>query len=242
MPLGSAPIDDPLGRFVAYYRVSTEKQGVRDAAGSRKGKERGLGIDAQKTDVLKFIGSTSELVAEFVEVESGKSHTTRPQLLAALAECKKRKARLVIAKLDRLSRNVTFISSLLDSNVDFVCCDNPHANPLMIRVLAAFAQHEREQISLRVKAALAELKSRGVILGSPLDKLAKSREKAAAANLAKGPAPAIIEIMKSWRRQRLTYAEVAHKLNELNVKPARGKKWYGSSVRNQLIRVREEKL
>ena len=93
-----------------------------------------------------------ELTAEFTEIESGKRHTNRPQLLAALAECRKRRATLVIAKLDRLGRNVAFISALMESGADFVCCDNPHANHLMLHMLAAFAEHERELISQRTKA------------------------------------------------------------------------------------------
>jgi DNA invertase Pin-like site-specific DNA recombinase len=132
---------------IAYYRVSTSQQG-----------ESGLGLAAQKEIVMRFLGNTP-LLAEFTEVESGKRHKNRPQLMAAIELCKKRKAKLVIAKLDRLSRNVVFISSLMESGIDFVCCDNPHANKFLLHMLAAFAEHEREQISERVKAALGRVKA-----------------------------------------------------------------------------------
>jgi len=127
--------------FIAYYRVSTDRQGAS-----------GLGLEAQRAAVLRHI-ATGQLAAEYTEVESGKKHTNRPQLLAALQECRRRKATLVIAKLDRLGRNVAFISALMEGGADFGCCDNPHANRLMLHMLAAFAEHEREQISERTKAA-----------------------------------------------------------------------------------------
>jgi DNA invertase Pin-like site-specific DNA recombinase len=151
--------------FIAYYRVSTPRQGTS-----------GLGLEVQRAAVLHHIG-TGRLAAEYTEVESGKRHMNRPQLLAALAECRKKRGTLVIAKLDRLGRNVAFISALMEGGADFVCCDNPHANRLMLHMLAAFAQHEREQISERTKAALAAAKARGVKLGNPrpLEALEKAR-------------------------------------------------------------------
>src|SRR5215471_5776281 len=151
------------GKFVAYFRVSTDRQG-----------KSGLGLEAQRKAVLDYLnGGSWELVQEFVEVESGK-HSERPQLEAALAACKKHRARLVIAKLDRLSRNLAFIATLMESGVEFTAVDNPHANKLTIHILAAVAQHEREMISERTKAALAAAKARGQRLGNPqLDKAAK---------------------------------------------------------------------
>jgi DNA invertase Pin-like site-specific DNA recombinase len=106
--------------FVAYFRVSTDRQ-----------KASGLGLEAQRAAVLAHIGG-EQLLAEYTEAESGKNHTNRPQLLAALAECRRKKATLVIAKLDRLAGNVAFISALMESGSEFVCCDNPHANRLML--------------------------------------------------------------------------------------------------------------
>src|SRR5262249_45376622 len=142
------------GKFFSYLRVSTDKQG-----------ERGYGLDAQRQAVETYLnGGSWELLGEFVEIESGK-RSDRPQLAAALAACKKHKARLVIAKLDRLARNVAFIANLMDGKVDFVCCDMPEATRLTIHVLAAVAEHEREMIAERTKAGLRAAKARGVVLG-----------------------------------------------------------------------------
>jgi DNA invertase Pin-like site-specific DNA recombinase len=144
------------GKFVAYFRVSTDRQG-----------KSGLGLEAQRKSVLDYLnGGRWELTAEFTEVESGK-RSDRPELHKALAACKKHKAKLVIAKLDRLSRNLAFIATLMDSGVEFVAVDNPHANKLTIHILAAVAQHEREIISARTSAALQAAKARGKRLGNP---------------------------------------------------------------------------
>jgi DNA invertase Pin-like site-specific DNA recombinase len=143
-----------VGQFVAYYRVSTDRQG-----------RSGLGLEAQREAVMRHLAShAGELRGEFCEIESGK-RTDRPQLASAIAAAKKAKATLIIAKLDRLARNVHFISGLMESGVDFVAADNPHANKLMVHLLAAFAEHEREQISQRTKDALAAAKARGARLG-----------------------------------------------------------------------------
>src|SRR5215468_3536817 len=124
-----------FGKFVAYYRV-------------------GIGLDALRQAVMNYLnGGPWRLVDEFTEVESGKRNA-RPELQKALAACRKHKAKLVIAKLDRLSRNLAFIATLLDSNVEFVAVDNPHANKLTVHILAAVAQHEREMIAQRTKDAL----------------------------------------------------------------------------------------
>jgi len=118
------------GKFVAYYRVSTDKQG-----------KSGLGLEAQRAAVLGYLnGGAWELVEEFTEVESGKKND-RPQLAAALAAAKKAKATLIIAKLDRLARNVAFVANVMESGVDFIAVDNPHANKLTVHILAAVAEH-----------------------------------------------------------------------------------------------------
>src|SRR3954466_14112607 len=140
--------------FVAYYRVSTDRQG-----------QSGLGLDAQRAAVAGFFGAR-ELIAEFTEVESGK-RADRPQLAAALDLCRRRRAMLVIAKLDRLARNVAFIASLMEAGVEFTAVDMPSANKLTLHILAAVAEHEREMISARTRAALAAAKARGVRLGRP---------------------------------------------------------------------------
>ena len=140
------------GQFAAYYRVSTDRQG-----------RSGLGLEAQQAAVRGYLGKSTP-IGEFTEIETGKRND-RPQLELALALCRKRKARLVIAKLDRLSRNLAFIAALMDSGVEFVAVDNPHATRLTLHILAAVAEHEREMIAQRTKAALQAAKARGVRLG-----------------------------------------------------------------------------
>jgi DNA invertase Pin-like site-specific DNA recombinase len=152
-----------FGKFVAYYRVSTDQQGAS-----------GLGLEAQRAAVKTYLdGGPWRLVAQHTEVESGK-RADRPELAKALLACRKHRAKLIIAKLDRLSRNLAFIAALMDSGVEFIAVDNPHANKLTIHILAAVAQHEREAISERTKAALAAAKARGKKLGGP--RLAAARK------------------------------------------------------------------
>jgi DNA invertase Pin-like site-specific DNA recombinase len=145
----------PLRTYTPYYRVSTQKQGTS-----------GLGLEAQQAAVRAFVQHPTQLLKEFVEVESGKKNQ-RPQLLAAMAEARRVGSTLLIAKLDRLSRNASFILALRDSGVDFVCCDMPDANTLTVGLFAVLAQHERETISKRTKDALTAKKARGAQLGTP---------------------------------------------------------------------------
>jgi DNA invertase Pin-like site-specific DNA recombinase len=203
------------GKFVAYFRVSTDKQG-----------KSGLGLEAQRKAVLDYLnGGRWELVQEFVEIESGK-HNERPQLTAALAACKKHKAKLVIAKLDRLSRNLAFIAALMESGVEFVAVDNPHATKLTVHILAAVAEHEREMISERTRAALRAAKTRGTRLGNPqLAKAAKRGTAAVKAN-ARRFAANVLPIIEEIERAGITsHNAIATKLNERNVRTARGGKW-----------------
>ena len=138
-------------KYVAYYRVSTARQG-----------QSGLGLEAQQSAVESFC----EPIESFTEVESGKLKQ-RPELMRAIAACKRHKAILVVAKLDRVARNVAFVSTLMESGVEFIACDNPNANRLTIHILAAVAEDEASRISERTKAALAAAKRRGVVLGNP---------------------------------------------------------------------------
>jgi DNA invertase Pin-like site-specific DNA recombinase len=150
-----------------------------------------------------------------------------------LQECRRKKATLVIAKLDRLGRNVAFISALMESGADFVCCDNPHANRLMLHsMLAAFAEHEREQISQRTKAALAAAKKRGVKLGNP--RPLEALDKARAVHVARSPAPEVLNIMRSLEGQGMSYRAIARELNRLNIKTGRGRQWYDVTVKAAL--------
>ena len=151
----------PIPPLVANYRVSTERQG-----------QSGLGLDAQRSAVAAYAAGR-DLLGEFVEVESGRKDN-RPQLAAALALCRQKRAVLVIAKLDRLARSVAFISNLMESGVEFVAVDMPQANRLTLHILAAVAEHEREMISQRTRSALAAAKVRGIRLGNPRPDMAKA--------------------------------------------------------------------
>jgi DNA invertase Pin-like site-specific DNA recombinase len=203
------------GKWVSYLRVSTDKQGAS-----------GLGLEAQRKAVADYLnGGKWSLAQEFIEIESGK-RSDRPQLAAALAACKKLKAKLVVAKLDRLARNVAFTAKLMESGVEFVAADMPFANKLTIHILAAVAEHEREAISDRTKAALAAAKARGVKLGGPKLKEAQrnghatNREKADV--FAANTRPVIEQIRKSGIR---SLRGIAAALNARGVPTSRGGTW-----------------
>ena len=142
-------------KYVVYYRVSTKKQAIS-----------GLGLEAQKTIVQNYLKNSNNIIAEYIEVETGKS-VNRPQLNEALQCCKENNATLIVAKLDRLARNLHFVTSLQVANVDFICCDMPTANRLTIHIISAIAENEALLISQRTKQALAEKKRQGVKLGNP---------------------------------------------------------------------------
>ena len=207
--------------FVAYYRVSTERQG-----------QSGLGLDAQKAAVAAYMRGLGELEAEFVEVESGRKDD-RPQLAAALALCRAKSGRvLVIAKLDRLARSVAFISNLMESGVAFVAVDMPHANKLTMHVLAAVAEHEREMISHRTKAALAAAKARGTRLGNPRPDTARMRSAVAerVASFRAGVLPTIQALQAEGHSLRGIVAE----LNARGIKAPRGGSWHPAGLRPYL--------
>lgn len=206
-----------MNKAIAYYRVSTDRQG-----------KSGLGIEAQTASVQEFAKFKQwELVGEFTEIESGKKNN-RPQLQEALKQCLKQKATLVIAKLDRLGRNVAFISSLMESKVEFVAVDNPHANRLMLHLLAAFAEHEREQISTRTKEALKVAKNRGVILGKHGKNVLSKRNKISADEFSETMKP-IIEQIKS--DGFTTYRAIRDELNNRAIPSYRkGGKWHLDTV------------
>jgi DNA invertase Pin-like site-specific DNA recombinase len=150
--------------------------------------------------------------------------------------CRAQRATLIIAKLDRLARNVAFISSLMEAGVDFIACDNPHATRLTIHVLAAVAEHEREMISQRTKAALAAAKGRGVRLGNP--RLEEARLRSLAARGRRQPASDLVSIARGLAAQGLSLREIARRLNRLQLRTPPGKQWHGATVAKLLIDYR----
>ena len=210
------------GRFVAYYRVSTVQQG-----------QSGLGLEAQKTAVEGYLnGGKWNLIGEFVEVESGK-RKNRPQLNAALALCKKQKATLIIAKLDRLARNLHFISGLMESRIEFLAVDNPTANRLTVQILAAVAEEEARAISSRTKAALASAKARGVILGKYGATLGKANHEKAI----QGAQDLKATIASLQAKGISSTRGIADALNAQKIVTPQGKQWHKTSVLRLLKRL-----
>jgi DNA invertase Pin-like site-specific DNA recombinase len=207
--------------FIAYYRVSTDRQG-----------RSGLGLEAQRAAVVRYLaGIGGTLLAEHTEVETGKRND-RPELQKALAACRKHKARLVIAKLDRLSRNVAFIATMMDAGAEFVACDNPHATRLTLHILAAVAEHEREMISARTKAALQAAKARGVRLGRNGERLA-SANRATAVDRARQ----IEHVLAELNQSGMTTREIAAELTARGIRTPRGGRWHPQTVRRVMERV-----
>lgn len=216
-----------MSKFVAYYRVSTDRQG-----------QSGLGLDAQRDAVARHIGQ-SELVAEFTEVESGRKND-RVQLAHALSLAKRTKSVLVIAKLDRLARNVHFISGLLESNVPFVCADMPEADRTFLQMMAVFAEWEARKISERTKSALAQVKAQGRTLGCPTPEIGSAIGvkviKAKADAYAERIGPVVRDIIK--RSGASTLRDIAGVLTARNIETPRGScVWHASQVANLLKRI-----
>jgi DNA invertase Pin-like site-specific DNA recombinase len=222
-------------QIVSYLRVSTAKQGAS-----------GLGLEAQRAAVAAFAkGGTHTLLSEHVEVESG-AKAARPKLAAALTLCRLHRATLVIAKLDRLARNVAFIANLMDGGVEFVACDMPHANRLTLHLLAAIAEHEREMISQRTRAALQAAKARGVRLGNPngaaalLDGCRAAAERSSAVRRATAcrHAQVVAPMLAELSRAGLSHRCIAQELNQRGVPSASGTLWYAEQVRRTAARSR----
>lgn len=224
-----------MDRAVAYYRVSTAKQGAS-----------GLGLDAQRFAVEDLCRTRgwSIIAPPFTEVESGK-RADRPELLKAIEQCRLTGARLVIAKLDRLSRNAAFLLTLRDSGVEFVAADLPDANSLTVGIMALVAQQEREAISERTKAALAAAKARGRRLGNPngaaaLRRAGKGTTAAVAAAVRKADDHAAMLRPVVTRLQgagTTSLGGIAAALNDEGMRTPRGARWHTSSVRNLLHRL-----
>jgi DNA invertase Pin-like site-specific DNA recombinase len=216
-------------RYIGYYRVSTSKQG-----------RSGLGLEAQQAAVQSHLKDEKPLY-EFTEVESGR-RSDRPKLTEALAACRVHKATLVIAKLDRLARNVAFVSNLMEAGVDFEACDFPQANRLTIHILSAVAEHEAKMISDRTRAALAAAKERGTVLGgfrghsgSSTD-LAKARSaRVAKANQRAADIGPTIRMLQT--NGACSLRSIAAGLNAQAIAAPRGGRWSGPQVMRVLARL-----
>jgi DNA invertase Pin-like site-specific DNA recombinase len=202
-------------QYVAYYRVSTQRQG-----------RSGLGLDAQRAAVEPWRG---DIVAEFTEIESGKK-SDRPELARALAACRERGATLLIAKLDRLARNLHFVSGLLESNVPIMAADMPEADRTFLQMAAVFAEWEGRKISERTRAALAAAKARGVKLGCPCPEkggaTTKRKRLAASASVAE----TALSVARPLLDRGASLREIAGALNGAGVLSAMGRRWHPASV------------
>ena len=220
------------GRFVAYYRVSTDRQG-----------RSGLGLEAQQEAVRSYLdGGSWQLVEEVVEVESGKRND-RPKLAEALKLCRLHGATLIIAKLDRLARNVAFVSNLMESGVDFVAVDFPQANRLTVHILAAVAEHEAAMISQRTRAALAAAKARGRKLGgdrgniAAISGLGNQVSAVVRGQRANKRAGDLVPIVQSIQAGGASLRQVAVELTRRGITTARGGRWSAVQVKRVLERV-----
>lgn len=216
-------------RYVAYYRVSTQRQG-----------RSGLGLEAQRRAVIERLSGRGELISEYTEVESGR-RTDRPRLADALAACRLHRATLIIAKLDRLARNVAFVSGLLESGTEFEAVDFPQANRLTIHILAAVAENEAQAISERTRAALATAKARGIRLGGFRGRAGTCNDlaKARAARIAQADRRAadLAPMIQAIRSDGTTSAgKIAAVLNERRITAPRGGAWCAVQVRRVLSR------
>ena len=219
-------IKDNTTKYVAYLRVSTQKQGYS-----------GLGIEAQKEIIQSHLRNTAP-IAEYIEVESGrKTDKERPRLRSALEHCRREGATLIVAKLDRLARNVSFLSSLLENDVEIVFCDFPQANKMVLHILAAISQYEAELIATRTKQALAAKKARGTKLGNPEHLLSKHREAVTNSNRTNREKARInpnnkraVAFLKVLVTQEYTYNQMAETLNREGFVTSQGFQFTPSTV------------
>lgn len=232
---GSGQVDR---RYVAYLRVSTDRQG-----------RSGLGLEAQREAVAQYVaGSGGRIVAELVEVESGRK-SDRLKLAEALAACRKQHATLVIAKLDRLSRNAAFLLNLRDAGVDFIAADMPHANRLTVGIMALVAEEEARAISARTKEALAAARKRGVKLGGRRENGCDLRPYAAQGGKASGTARAkkaelnaanlALTLRDLQAAGATTFSALARELNVRQISTVRGRPWSPVQVSRVLARIGE---
>jgi len=216
-------------RYVSYFRVSTEDQG-----------KSGLGLDAQRKSVERFVADNSgDIIASFHDIQSGR-FDDRPELLKAMAFAKKHKAFVVVSKLDRLSRDVHFISGLMKHNVKFVVAELGHdVEPFMLHMYAVLAEKERKMIGQRTRDALAALKASGKVLGK-VENLVKGQAKSIAtrASVANIKAQNVLPIIRDIQeRGHTTLEAIADELNRRAVPTPRGGQWYKCSVARVLKRA-----
>lgn len=207
-----------MTKFVAYFRVSTERQG-----------KSGLGVAAQHRKISDFVGSAGTLIAEFCDVQSGRDNS-RPELGKAIQLAKRENAKIVIARLDRFSRRVSFIANIMEQGIGLVCAEMPNASDFQLHIFAALAQEERRLISERTKAALEEAKRRGKILGANGRNLAAKNRDAADTFAASLRAKLDAGLMGR------SYSEIARQLNDAGVLTITGRKFYPQTVKNYLNR------
>lgn len=222
-----------MTKYIAYYRVSTDKQG-----------KSGLGLEAQQESIQRFIEQKkATLLEEFTEIESGtRKGNNRPQLHEALRVAKESKAVLVIAKLDRLARNVHFVSGLMESKVEFIALDLPEANRLTIHIMAAFAEHEAECISKRTREALAARRNKGLPLGNPqnlkpeFSHLSRAEAAIARQTQAKLFAEKMKPTLSFYLQNHYSLNKIAAEMNRLRYETPSGLvgKWTATTVRNCL--------
>lgn len=217
-------------QYVTYLRVSTDRQG-----------KSSLGLEAQRAAVLDHVASKGQIAAEYVEIESGKKNE-RPQLVRAMAEARRIGAVLLIAKLDRLARNVAFIANLLEAGVEIAAADMPEANRFLLHVMAAVAEHEAQAISDRTRAALAAAKARGVALGWSMpgreEEQRNAARKGAERNATKADhhAVKVLPVIRQIAARGASLRQIADELNTRGIKTARGGLWYAATVRNVMAR------
>ena len=212
-----------MSRAVAYYRVSDLKQG-----------RSGLGLEAQKAAVEAYAARAGLAITDaFVEVETGTRKRERVEIHKALAAAEREGAVLLIGKLDRLARSVSFISNLMDSGVEFVAVDMPQANKLTVHIMAALAEHEAELISKRTKEALAAAKVRGVVLGKPENLTQEARCNGARANQARAQQAyrRVVGYVRELRAKGDSYRTIAARLNDEGFTTREGKVWRAAQVR-----------
>jgi DNA invertase Pin-like site-specific DNA recombinase len=213
--------------YILYFRCSTRSQS-----------DSGLGLDAQRKAVENYLANKPhKIVEEFTEVESGRK-SNRPELTSALKACKKYNAVLLVARTDRLSRNVHFLSGLLEQKVEFVAADNPHATNLTLHIMAAVAEEEARLISIRTKAALAEAKKRGVKLGKHakvLNAISKAKSDKFAKEMKSAVKDAVLKLRK--KDEKVTYRNLADFLNKKKIKTDKGYTFSSGTVYRMCSRV-----